>query len=184
MKATIIPAWLARKLRENNLPLNTLTSKEKLLTILSKEELFFYSEAQSLHQDKLSFAIPVLAVYKLLSLDIETLVDSNEWLLTPLDMEVQYNLSIGAKNTPPQHVMGMVYGDIAKHNCDNGNLDYYDIHPYSLEPDHIGLEIVHCEKRVPQWEVAESVLDLLNKYAGNERVFQMKLFEAYLKLKP
>lgn len=182
MKATIIPAWLARKLYDNNLPLNTVTSKEKLLSILSKEELFFYSEAQSLHQE--SLVAPVLGVYKLLSEDVETQVGGCDWLLSPLDMEVQYNLSIGAKEVTPHEKFAMVFGDIAKTGAEPGKLDFYNFEPYSLEPDHVGLVVVPCEKRIPQWVVAENVLNLLNKYVGNERVFQMKLFDAYLKTKP
>lgn len=46
MRIRFIPAWLARMLEANDLPLSTAYDVEKLSSILSKEDLFFYFEAQ------------------------------------------------------------------------------------------------------------------------------------------
>lgn len=47
MRVRFVPAWLARMLEANDLPLSVAYDVEKLSSILSKEDLFFYFEAQS-----------------------------------------------------------------------------------------------------------------------------------------
>ena len=176
MQVFIIPAWLSRKLKANNMALTVVSDIERLSSILTKEDLFFLLKAnQEATETGAGLDFPLIKMEFPVDRWIENLLD----VFGPNELEMlqaEFNLT---QSGLPRDLL--VYGNVLEQeSVENRKFNLHNYETVMLQPE-VAAVVVNPVTEDGNVHSLQNFLDVLQKQIGFEKVAELNLFKRFVK---